>query len=46
MASDLNAWGVDWSDKHPLVFINGCHTVDLTPDDLLAAEGQLVDEDD
>lgn len=32
---DLKAWALDWSDLHPLVFINGCHTVDITPDDLL-----------
>jgi hypothetical protein len=34
-ASELNAWGIDWSHRSPLVFINGCHTVDITPDDLL-----------
>ncbi len=34
-ASDLNAWRLDWSRGSPLVFINGCHTADITPDDLL-----------
>jgi len=24
-----------WSDRHPLVFINGCHTADLVPDQIL-----------
>ena len=33
--SDLLGWEVDWPIVHPLVFINGCHTVDITPDDLL-----------
>jgi hypothetical protein len=35
LAADLTAWELDWADLHPLVFINGCHTADLTPDDLL-----------
>lgn len=26
---------IDWSGLNPLVFINGCHTVDLTADDVL-----------
>lgn len=33
--SDLHAWKIDWVGVNPLVFINGCHTADLTPDDLL-----------
>lgn len=33
--SDLMGWEIDWPIVHPLVFINGCHTVDITPDDLL-----------
>jgi hypothetical protein len=33
--SDLTNLDIDWTDVHPLVFINGCHTVDFTPDDLL-----------
>jgi hypothetical protein len=33
--SDLTAVKVDWTNTHPLVFINGCHTADVTPDDLL-----------
>jgi hypothetical protein len=33
--SDLHAWKIDWTGVTPLVFINGCHTADLTPDDLL-----------
>jgi hypothetical protein len=24
-----------WRDRHPLVFINGCHTADLVPDQIL-----------
>jgi hypothetical protein len=34
-ASNLCAWEVDWSVTHPLVFINGCNTVNISPDDLL-----------
>ena len=34
-SSDLKAWKVKWPQTRPLVFINGCHTVDLSPDDLL-----------
>jgi hypothetical protein len=25
-----------WADRHPLVFINGCHTADLVPDQILS----------
>jgi hypothetical protein len=32
---DLFGRGLKWPVSHPLVFINGCHTADLTPDDLL-----------
>jgi hypothetical protein len=32
---DLHAWGVEWPIVHPLVFINGCETAAITPDDLL-----------
>jgi hypothetical protein len=33
--SDLTGLQIDWTDTHPLVFINGCHTADFTGDDLL-----------
>jgi CHAT domain-containing protein len=37
--NDLLQWArtVDdfWSDRHPLVFINGCHTADLVPGEIL-----------
>jgi hypothetical protein len=33
--SDLTGLQIDWTDIHPLVFINGCHTADFTTDDLL-----------
>lgn len=33
--SDLTGSGIDWTGIHPLVFINGCHTADFSPDDLL-----------
>ncbi|MEP7344706.1 MAG: CHAT domain-containing protein, partial [Gemmatimonadaceae bacterium] len=33
-SGDLVAFQVRWP-SHPLVFINGCQTVDLTPDDLV-----------
>lgn len=33
---DLEAREIDWSGASPLVMINGCHTADLTPDDLLS----------
>ena len=35
LASDLTGLQIDWTDTHPLVFINGCHTADFTTDDLL-----------
>jgi hypothetical protein len=28
-------WKVHWPIEHPFVFINGCHTVDVTPDDFV-----------
>lgn len=33
--SDLTGLEIDWTDIHPLVFINGCHTADFSADDLL-----------
>jgi hypothetical protein len=35
--SDISAWDASWTREHwrktaPLVFINGCHTTELTPD--------------
>ncbi|MEA2882586.1 MAG: elongation factor Tu [Bradyrhizobium sp.] len=32
---DFVAWDTRWQDTTPLVIVNGCHTVDLKPDDLL-----------
>jgi hypothetical protein len=32
--ADLRFFKVSWPAQHPLVFINGCHTVDVSPDDL------------
>jgi hypothetical protein len=32
--ADLEQWAFRWEDSHGLVFINGCHTVDLSPKDL------------
>jgi hypothetical protein len=34
-SADFKAWNARWPESHPLVIINGCHTVDLSPDDLL-----------
>lgn len=34
-ASNLKAWNVQWPTRHPLVVINGCETVGISPDDLL-----------
>lgn len=34
-SSDLATWQIDWSSARTLVFFNGCHTADVTPDDLL-----------
>jgi hypothetical protein len=31
----INGWDVYWPFEHPFVFINGCHTADITPDDLI-----------
>jgi ATP-dependent helicase YprA (DUF1998 family) len=33
--NDLLAEGVSWPTSHPIVFINGCRTADLTPSDLI-----------
>lgn len=33
--TDLQTWGIDWPVEHPFVFINGCHTVGVTPDDFI-----------
>lgn len=38
--NDLVNWarslqGRLWADRHPLIFINGCHTSDLKPDEVL-----------
>ena len=37
---DLTTWAIDWPEDHwqatrPLVFINGCHTADTTPQTLV-----------
>jgi len=32
--ADLNTWQIRWPTSHPLVIINGCRTVGVTPDDL------------
>jgi len=40
--SDLFAWGVRWHSNHPLIFINGCHTVDATPDDFIEFNSMLA----
>lgn len=41
-ASNLKAWDVRWLDRHPLVFINGCDTIGMRPDDLLTFNEILV----
>jgi len=41
-ASNLHAWAVRWPDVRPLVFINGCNTVGITPDDLLPFNKSLA----
>jgi hypothetical protein len=33
--ANLSAWGIAWPTARPLVFINGCKTVGIRPDDLL-----------
>jgi subtilisin family serine protease len=33
--TDFRAWDTRWKDTTPIVVVNGCHTVDLSPDDLL-----------
>jgi hypothetical protein len=33
--TDFHAWKARWPETHPIILINGCHTVDLSPDDLL-----------
>jgi hypothetical protein len=39
---DLLAWDIAWENCHPLVFINGCHTADVTPDDLIPFNDMLA----
>jgi hypothetical protein len=39
--TDISAWTTKWKEEHwrdtpPLVFINGCHTTDLTPESLVS----------
>jgi hypothetical protein len=34
--TELRGWKVRWTTCRPLVFINGCHTADLTPTDLVS----------
>lgn len=41
-ASNLKAWEVRWLTRHPLVFINGCNTIGMRPDDLLTFNEILV----
>jgi hypothetical protein len=41
-ASDFHAWGVKWTEVRPLVFLNGCNTVGVSPDDLLTFTGSLA----
>jgi CHAT domain len=41
-ASNLKAWEVRWLTRHPLVFINGCDTIGMSPDDLLTFNEILV----
>jgi hypothetical protein len=41
-AANLHAWAVRWPDVRPLVFINGCNTVGITPDDLLPFNKSLA----
>lgn len=40
--ADLEEWALKWDDSHGLVFINGCHTVDLSPKDLSAIMSPFV----
>lgn len=40
---DLDGWEVSWKETRPLVFINGCHTTELTPDQLLSFVGAFSD---
>ena len=35
LTGDLIGCGLSWPESHPLVFINGCRTAELSPDDLL-----------
>jgi hypothetical protein len=40
--TDLTYYKINWPAQHPLVFINGCHTVDVSPDDLLSFRNQFA----
>lgn len=45
---DLRSWKLSlppehWQETAPLVFINGCHTAELTPDDLISFVYRFID---
>lgn len=40
--TDLHGWKVNWGTCHPLVILNGCQTVGITPDDLLDFNRRLA----
>jgi len=42
LVGDLVGQDLAWQDTHPLVFINGCGTVEISPDDLLTFVGTFV----
>jgi hypothetical protein len=41
-ATNFLAWAIRWPTVRPLVFINGCNTVGITPDDLLTFNESLA----
>jgi len=41
--SDLFALELTWHLEHPFVFINGCHTTDVTPDDFILFNDAFAD---
>lgn len=33
--TDLLGWKISWPAFRPLIFVNGCHTLDMSPDDFI-----------
>jgi hypothetical protein len=43
-ADNLDAYGIYWEERRPLVFINGCHTTALEPDSAIDFVTAFIEE--